>query len=665
MRYPPSLLDDIRARLPVSQVVGRRVQLKKAGREWRGLSPFKSEKTPSFYVNDQKGFYHCFASGAHGDIFKFLMETEGLSFVEAVERLAGEAGVPLPKPDPRFEGQFKQQEDERQRYYKLLEASAQFFEQELKAQGGGEARRYLTDKRGLAQATIAQFRLGFAPQSRNALKTYLAKAGFTVEDMVTTGMLIGGDDIPLPYDRFRNRVMFPILDLKGRVIAFGGRALEADAPAKYLNSPETPLFHKGSVLFNAAAARQPSHQKSRIIAVEGYMDVVALTAAGYPESVAPLGTALTEDQIGLLWRFCEEPTLCFDGDNAGIKAAHRAVDTVLPLLKPGFSVKFAFLPDKLDPDELIRARGRDAFEAELGKTRALLDVLWERELNAQPVATPEQRAALEKRIKGLVDRIADPSVKQHYGQELRQTLWSFNRSATRALGQMGGSTGKGQNDHGREHGLGGGFGQAFQLRNKLSAAGDWRIRQRALQPKEKPKQTPAKELSTNELLNNTTLDQRREALLIKTLFNHIWLLDDDCETVADLHFTTHGLDKVRDALLAVHAAGTSGDAPLDNAEVRSQLANMGLEQAAALAERSITHRSDRFAEPDAGRDLVETGWRHILGLQQQASLRFALEAAEAAFFAEQTDDTLARITELKRLIATTQDASRQEDGPIG
>ncbi|MES1180181.1 MAG: DNA primase, partial [Hyphomicrobium sp.] len=267
--------------------------------------------------------------------------------------------------------------------YRLLEASAEFFEASLKTGAGAEARRYL-EKRGLAQQTIQSFRLGFAPNSRSALTAHLKSKGFSSADMATAGMLITGDDIPEPYDRFRNRVMFPILDLKGRVIAFGGRALEKDVPAKYLNSPETPLFHKGHILFNAARARTAGHEKNRVIVVEGYMDVVALAEAGFEETVAPLGTALTEDQLKLLWRFAPEPVLCFDGDSAGLKAADRAVEVALPWVKPGYSVMFAFLPTGLDPDDLIRQQGADAMTQVLARTRPLIDVLWERELKVQP-----------------------------------------------------------------------------------------------------------------------------------------------------------------------------------------------------------------------------------------------------------------------------------------
>ena len=418
MRFPPSLLDEIRARLPVSQVVSRKVPLKRAGREFKGLSPFKPEKTPSFTVNDQKGFYHCFATGEHGDIFTFVVKTEGISFPEAVERLAQEAGVPLPKAGPRDVAV----EDQRTRLLALVAASAEFFEKQLASPLGQEARRYL-EGRQLSREGVARFRLGYAPNSRSALKDHLAKAGFTAADMIASGMLIGGDDIPVAYDRFRHRIMFPITDPKGRVIAFGGRALDPDAPAKYLNSPETPLFHKGAVLFNAYNARQAAHDKNQILVVEGYMDAIALAEAGFPQTVAPLGTALTEEQITLLWRMAPEPVLCFDGDAAGRRAAFRAVETALPNLQPGHSLQFAFLPDGMDPDDLVRQRGPAALDAVLAAVRPLVDVLWEREISAGPVDTPERRAVFEQRLDQLTRRIGDARVQALYRRSIQDRLW--------------------------------------------------------------------------------------------------------------------------------------------------------------------------------------------------------------------------------------------------
>ena len=352
VRYPPQVLEEIRTRLPVSAVVGKRVRLKKAGREWKGLSPFNAEKTPSFYVNDQKQFYHCFSSGKHGDIFTFLMETEGLSFPEAVERLAAEAGVPLPK----LSHEDRAEEVKRKSLYDVMELAAEFFEHSLQGRFGAKARDYLAG-RSLSRDTQQRFRIGYAPPERYALRDHLAGKDVSIDMMVEAGLLYSGEDVKIPYDRFRDRVMFPICDMRGRVVAFGGRAMSADVPAKYLNSPDTPLFNKGRLLYNYHHARQPAHDRGTVIAVEGYVDVISLAVAGFPNAVAPLGTALTEDQLALLWRMAEEPILCFDGDKAGRRAAYRALDTALPNLAAGKSLRFAILPEGQDPDDLARAGG--------------------------------------------------------------------------------------------------------------------------------------------------------------------------------------------------------------------------------------------------------------------------------------------------------------------
>ena len=634
MRFSPNFLDEIRARVPVSQVVGRKVALKKKGREYAGLSPFKSEKTPSFFVNDQKGFYHCFASGEHGDIFAFLMKTEGLDFPEAVERLAAEAGVAMPAREERN----VEQEDQRDRLYRLLDASAKFFEDSFRS-GIGQGARHYIEKRGLVRETIAAFRLGFAPNSKSALREHLKAQGFLMPDMIASGMLIAGDDIPEPYDRFRNRVMFPIQDLKGRTIAFGGRALDKDAPAKYLNSPETPLFHKSHVLFNGHRARPLAHDKSRVIAVEGYMDVVALHEGGFGEAVAPLGTALTEDQVKLLWRMVPEPVLCFDGDSAGRKAAFRAVDTALPHLKPGYSVAFAFLPDGLDPDDLIRQQGAAAFSNILAKTRPLIDVLWEREVQAGPLATPEQRAALEARLRGLAAGIADQTVRSHYTQELRDRLYALGRQ------------GRGQ--------------RSYPLSSKKPLQGtsyaravltpDWRQRERNRlygQPrafKPYPGATPPPPAGAGPELSALTQPVApREALILKTLLNHPWLIEQESERVAELTFTSRALSALRDEILSLHATTNS----LDTASLHSQLTKTGVSKVVDLIARTMTHTSDRFAEPEASATEVETGWNHVLALhERQDSLERLLKAAEEAWFRECTEEAEARLLEIKRQIA--------------
>src|SRR4051794_25273165 len=389
MRFTPQFLDDLRARLPVSEVVGRRVKLKKAGREWKGLSPFQQEKSPSFFVNDQKGFYHDFSSGKHGDIISFLMETEGVGFTEAVERLAAMAGMALPAATPDA----AKHEQRRKTLYDVMELSAKFFADTLASRHGAKARGYLAD-RAISPATQLQFRIGYAPPERFALKEYLGAQGIPTEDMIEAGLLNGGEDIPVPYDKFRDRVMFPITDVRNRVIAFGGRALEKDVPAKYLNSPETPLFHKGDNLYNLASARQAAHNGAPLVVVEGYVDVIALVSAGFNGAVAPLGTALTENQLALLWKMVDEPILCFDGDRAGQKAAYRAADLAIPHLKPGKSLRFALLPEGQDPDDLARSGGRGAIEGGILAARRPPGGVLLRGKGGGPLPPPQRRGAV-------------------------------------------------------------------------------------------------------------------------------------------------------------------------------------------------------------------------------------------------------------------------------
>jgi len=422
MKFSDSFLDEIRARLPVSQVVSRRVQLKRAGREWKGLSPFNKEKTPSFTVNDQKGFYHDFSSSKHGDIFTFLMETEGLSFPEAVERLAGEAGVPMPAPDPQYERTVK----ERLGLLDALEAAAKVFEEALRASVGREALGYAED-RGIARDTIKEFRVGYAPGGRDVLKTALLKRGFTEAQLLETGLVIKPEDGRPTYDRFRNRLTIPILDSKSRVIAFGARALEADAQPKYLNSPETRLFDKGSMVYNFARARTSAFDKGELIVVEGYMDVIALHQAGFTNVVATLGTAFTERQMEILWLLAPEPVICFDGDRAGEAAAARAIDRMLPHLSEGRSFRFAFLPEGQDPDDLVKSAGADAFASCVTNAHPLIDMLWTRETQASPIDTPERRAAFEARLETLLGEIGNVRVKDHYRREVKNRLYTLWR----------------------------------------------------------------------------------------------------------------------------------------------------------------------------------------------------------------------------------------------
>jgi DNA primase len=430
MKFSDSFLDEIRARLPVSQVVSRRVQLKRAGREWKGLSPFNREKTPSFTVNDQKGFYHCFSSSKHGDIFTFVMETEGLSFPEAVERLAGEAGVPMPAPDPQYERTVK----ERLGLMDALEAAAKLYEQALRSEAGREALHY-AEGRGISRDTISEFRIGYAPGGRDRLKTALLERGFTEAQLLDAGLVIKPDDGRPTYDRFRNRLTIPILDLKSRVIAFGARALEPDAQPKYLNSPETRLFDKGSMVYNFARARPSAFEKGELIVVEGYMDVIALHQAGFKNVVATLGTAFTERQMEQLWQLAPEPVICFDGDKAGEGAAARAVDRMLPALREGHSFRFAFLPQGQDPDDLVRGAGPGAFAECVNNAQPLIDMLWRREKQAMVLDTPERRAAFEARVENLLGEIGNMRVREHYRREIKNRLFELWRpQASRGRG---------------------------------------------------------------------------------------------------------------------------------------------------------------------------------------------------------------------------------------
>ncbi|MEO1310750.1 MAG: DNA primase [Pseudomonadota bacterium] len=416
-RFSPQFLEELKSRLRPSEVVGRHVSLKKQGNEWAGLSPFTSEKTPSFFVNDQKAFWHCFSSGKSGDVISFLQETQNLSFTEAVEALASEAGMEIPKSSREDE----EAQKKRLGLYEACEQAAVFFRTLLRRSAGSGALDYMKG-RGLSEQALETFDIGFAPSERTALKDYLVNKGFSVDVLVEAGLLIRLEDGSAPYDRFRGRVMFPICDERGRVIAFGGRALDKNARAKYLNSPETPVFHKGATLYNFRNARAAVGDDAPLLVCEGYMDVIAVAEAGFETGVAPLGTALTEDQLAKLWRVSGEPVLCFDGDRAGLGAAHRAVDRALPLLKPGKSLRFAFLPAGKDPDDLIREEGAAAFREVLDRARPLVDVLWERERAVRPLDTPERKAAFRDGLRKLVQTIGDKDVRGAYGDELRARL---------------------------------------------------------------------------------------------------------------------------------------------------------------------------------------------------------------------------------------------------
>ena len=416
MAFSPAFLDEIRTRVPLSDIVGKQVRLRRHGHEYKGLCPFHREKTPSFTVSERKGFFHCFGCGAHGDVIGFVMRTENLSFPEAVERLAGLAGLEM----PRQSREERERERQAATLHDVLEEACRWFERRLAAPDGRDARDYLK-RRGVTRATAERFRLGYAPDGRDRLVRHLAARGAAPDLVAAAGLSAGGDDGREPVDRFRHRLVFPIADRGGRVIAFGGRAMGGH-PAKYLNSPETPVFHKGRVLYGYAQARKPAHEAGTVIVAEGYMDVIALAQAGFRNAVAPLGTALTEGQLALLWRIADEPVLCFDGDEAGRRAAVRAVERALPALEPGKSLNFAMLPAGVDPDDLLRADGPQGMRAVLDRPLPLLGMLWRGRVENGRFDTPERLAALDKELHDCVARIGHGTVRHHYREAVRRKL---------------------------------------------------------------------------------------------------------------------------------------------------------------------------------------------------------------------------------------------------
>ena len=417
MALTPQWLDELRMRITLSAVVGRTVRLTKAGREFKACCPFHNEKTPSFYINDEKGFYHCFGCEAHGDAIRWLTDQRGMPFMDAVKELAAEAGMEVPAPDPRA----AERAEKRASLHDVTAAAQQWFVDKLASPEGAEARAYLK-RRGFSDKVVREFGFGFAPSERQALKGALS---FEEPMLIEAGMRIEveGKD---PYDRFRGRLMLPIQDTRGRVIAFGGRILDADAHGpKYLNSPDTPLFDKGRTLYNLHRAAPAARQSGRIVVVEGYMDAIAFANAGIAEAVAPLGTALTENQIELLWRQVERPILCFDGDNAGQRAAMRAIGRVLPMLRPGHSLSIVRMPAGMDPDDLIRDKGVGAMEELLSSPASLLDMLWHFELDALPLNSPEEKAGLKERLLNHVEAIQHPDIRALYKKELLERFSAF------------------------------------------------------------------------------------------------------------------------------------------------------------------------------------------------------------------------------------------------
>jgi DNA primase len=621
MKFPPEFLDEIKARLPASQVIGQRVRLKKQGREWRGLSPFNAEKTPSFYVNDQKQFYHDFSSGKSGDVFKFLMEVEGLSFPEAVEKLAREAGLDMPRQDAQSVARDKA----RASLHEVLAFAAEWFERNLNEPQGARARGYLADRR-LDAATQRAFRLGFAAAEKFGLREALSARGVDAAQMIDAGLLVHGEGIAVPYDRFQNRVMFPIHDRAGKVVAFGGRAMDPGAKAKYLNSPETELFHKGALLFNHHRARKPAHDKGELIAVEGYVDVIAMTQAGFPQTVAPLGTALTSDQCALLWSMCETPTLCFDGDKAGRKAAFRAIETALPLIGPGKSFRFALLPEGQDPDDLAKSGGGEAISAVLAKARPFADMLFLRETDEQVFDTPEARAGLERRLRELTGVIGDESLRKHYGQDMAERMRALfggpAREPQRAYAPRPRGQGRGRFEAGPRTGL------------ATVPLPPVRLAERRREP-------------------------QRELFILAGLLNHPGLIDAWADDIAALEFTSAALSAFRSRLLDIALAVDPQAETLADALTA---AGLGEERARIVGAAQRMPNAWSVAEHAPLAD-VETVLRQSMALQRKSgALHRELKSAASALESDPSERNLARLLDIKASLADLGDAEAAVEG---
>ncbi|HEV7910962.1 MAG TPA: DNA primase [Methylocella sp.] len=624
MRFPPSFLDEIKARLPVSEVVRGRVKLVRAGREWKGLSPFNAEKTPSFFVNDQKMAWFDFSAGKNGNIFDFVMETEGLSFSGAVERLAHDAGLALPQASPEAEAQHQA----RASLHEVLARAASYFSAQLAGAQGGAARAYLAGRR-IDPGLQGRFRLGYALPEKYALRDYLAGAAVPLQTIIEAGLLIHGEDIAVPYDRFRDRIMFPIHDSGGRVIAFGGRALGPDAPAKYLNSPETALFHKGAILYNHYHARKAAQSSGQLIVVEGYVDVIAMTSAGFDATVAPLGTALTPDQCELLWKMAEEPILCFDGDRAGRKAADRAIDVALPLIGPGRSLGFALLAEGQDPDDLVHSGGREAIAQLLARAVPLADLIWIRETENKIFATPERRAGLERRFGEIAREIRDEALRRHYKAAFKERLFQF---------------------------FGRGGYRPFAAANAAGGGGPKTAWQRSSEPKSNLAAAPlvSQSLAKSPLFGpgKPSLPPR-DALILLLLLNHPGLIGRHIEDLAEITLSSAEAGALRDALLAsatsAHLPAQARDEPSPDApSLRAAVEGQGFGAILQQLDGMAAHASHWYAKAGAADADADEVLKQALSLHRRARrLHKELQLAELALGKDSSEANLGRLKDIQ------------------
>jgi DNA primase len=624
MALPTQFLDDLRARVGLVDVISRRVKLQRKGREYSGLCPFHNEKTPSFTVNEEKGFFHCFGCGAHGDVIGFLMRAENLSFPEAIERLANQAGIPVPRSSP-------EERAKAERFKSLataIEAASAFYERQLAAPAGREALEYLK-QRGLDDVTIARFRLGWSPTG-NGLRAHLLKEGYTEAMLLEAGLLNRNEERQETFDYFRSRVMFPIADGRGRVVAFGARVLR-DGEPKYLNSRDGEIFHKGRMLYGLAHARRGAAESRELVVVEGYMDVIAMHKAGFNTAVAPLGTALTEAQLGELWRLVDEPILCFDGDTAGQRAATRAAERALPLLKPGKSLRFVELPKGEDPDTLILGRGAGAMRELLDRARPLVDIVWQLEVAANPADTPERRARLEQRVDEISGRIEDETVRRAYRQALRDRFFeNFGPKGLKAGSAAGAQIGRamlGRLAGRRRAGLRGRFPPGWDDTPAAGppASGDVRV-----------------------------LVLRHQQGLIAAVLNHPAILDQVGEAFGTLELPAGELDKLRREIIKTWAAD------IDSETIKSHLRSLGYGGILDRVLSAEVYEAAPFADPAKTPEEAAREWRHSHELLARRRMQLDIDAAERELAEDMTDGNLSRLRALQRQIDS--DATVEGDG---
>lgn len=587
MSLPPAFLDELRSRLPVSEIVGQRVRLTRAGREHKGLCPFHKEKTPSFTVNDDKGFFHCFGCGAHGDIIGFAMQHDHLAFMDAVEQLAGQAGLQVPAPSAHAQAEAAQ----RKGLHELAETACRFFEDQFAGGAAKFARDYAL-RRGLDAGAIKEFRLGYAPPDATGLIDHLTAAGFDEAAIDSVGLIRRPDDGRPAYAFFRNRLIFPVTDRRDRVVAFGARLLQGDGP-KYVNSPDSPIFHKGQMLYGMARAQKAAGRGHGIIVAEGYMDVIALVRSGFAGAVAPLGTAITEDQIRLLWRLTETPVLCFDGDDAGRRAAWRAVERLLPLLQPDKTARIAFLPDGEDPDSLLARQGRAGMKEVLSAAMALADLVWRHELPAHALDSPEGRAGLRAGLDRQAERISDPTVRRFYLQEFR---------------------------------------------NRLDAAFPWRGGGRrgagATRSIVAPGVRPGRPKPA--MLN-------RAKVLLATIVNHPDLFADVEEALAMIDVGDAALNELRQDIVSA----LSAEPTLDSDALCAHLTAHGHKSVLAQLKSAGMMEAVPFAKRSAPLDEALRGWLGVLAYRDEGRIREELRQARGDLARDATPRNLERVRQLE------------------